>query len=56
MIEPMGADTLVWTRLGATPLSLRVSGQTRVAPGARLPLAINAKNLSLFDAQTGLRL
>ena len=56
MIEPMGADTLVWTRLGATPLSLRVSGQSKVAPGACLPLAINAKNLSLFDAQTGLRL
>ena len=56
MFEPMGADTLVWTRIGRAPLSLRVSGQTQVTPGAALALGVNARDVSLFDAATGLRL
>ena len=56
MIEPMGADTLVWARIGATPVSLRVGGQTTLGVGARVPLEMNPSQLSLFDDETGRRL
>jgi multiple sugar transport system ATP-binding protein len=57
MVEPMGADSLVWLRRGAeTSLSVRLDGDTRVADGDRLPVAFPPERLSLFDDATGARL
>ncbi len=57
MVEPMGADSLVWLRQGSeTSLSVRLDGDTRVAAGDRLPVAFPPERLSLFDEATGARL
>ena len=56
MIEPMGADTLVWCRVGALPLSMRVSGQTRITLGEQLKLVFPPEHISIFDDATGARL
>jgi multiple sugar transport system ATP-binding protein len=56
MLEPMGAESLVWCRLGETPLSMRVAGHTRIAAGDTLPLVIPVEHVSLFDDATGVRL
>jgi multiple sugar transport system ATP-binding protein len=56
MIEPMGAESLVWARLGATSLSIRVPAERGVTPGAAVSLRLPAERLSLFDSASGLRL
>ncbi|MGP9805399.1 ABC transporter ATP-binding protein [Paracoccus sp. NSM] len=56
VVEPMGADTLVWTRLGDTPFRVRIDGETPIRAGQRLPVGFDPSSLSLFDAESGLRL
>jgi multiple sugar transport system ATP-binding protein len=56
LIEPMGADSLVWLRAGDTALSSRVSGQARLSRGESVSFSIAAEHISLFDAATGARL
>ncbi len=57
MVEPMGADTLVWSRLpDGSAFSSRDSAETKVKAGDRLPVAFPADAISLFDAASGDRL
>ncbi|MEJ1161900.1 ABC transporter ATP-binding protein [Prosthecomicrobium sp. N25] len=57
MVEPMGADSLVWCRLGRkVSMSVRLDGERRVASGDRLKLRFPADRLSLFDDASGDRL
>ncbi|NAZ38016.1 ABC transporter ATP-binding protein, partial [Rubellimicrobium sp. CFH 75288] len=56
LVEPMGADTLVWGQLGGGPFRIRMDGQARVRPGDRLPIGLDPARASLFDAETEARL
>jgi multiple sugar transport system ATP-binding protein len=56
LIEPMGAETLVWTKVAGEPLSIRLDGDTQITAGQALPVAFPPDRLSLFDAATGIRL
>ncbi len=56
LVEPMGSDLLVWTRLGGSPLTIRLPAETAVAVGDHLPLALPAHRLNFFDIATGQRL
>jgi multiple sugar transport system ATP-binding protein len=56
LVEPMGADTIVWTRVGDTPFSVRLDGLARVSTGDAIGLAINPSQVSLFDTASGARL
>jgi multiple sugar transport system ATP-binding protein len=56
MVEPMGSNTLAWTRLGDSPFSIRLDGETGVKQGDRLPLCLPPARLNLFDPETGIRL
>ena len=56
MVEPMGSDILVWTRLGEQRVTVRLAADTPVSAGDRVPLLLPANRLNLFDAGTGLRL
>ena len=56
MVEPMGSDLLVWTRVGEARVTARVAADTPVAAGDQVPLALPANRLNLFDAGSGLRL
>ncbi|KJV10218.1 ABC transporter ATP-binding protein [Elstera litoralis] len=57
LVEPMGADTLVWCRLpNGAPLALRHAAEAALKPGDPLPVAFPADALSLFDDATGARL
>ena len=56
VVEPMGADTLVWTELGDTPFRVRMDGETRIQPGQRLSIGFDPASLSVFDATTEARL
>jgi multiple sugar transport system ATP-binding protein len=56
MIEPMGAETLVWARLGANAVSIRAPGERQFAIGETVYLSLPPARLSLFDAAGDKRL
>jgi multiple sugar transport system ATP-binding protein len=56
VIEPMGADTLVWSRLDGHELRFRVDGQTAVRQGDRVGIGFDPARASIFDAETEMRL
>ena len=56
LVEPTGADTFVVVQTGAGNVTVRTSPETQVRPGDQVGLAVNADNVSWFDAQSGARL
>jgi multiple sugar transport system ATP-binding protein len=57
LVEPMGADSLVWCRTSAgVAFSVRMPGDAAIRKGERLAAAFPAANLSLFDTASGQRL
>jgi len=55
IVEPMGADTVLWTRIGENSLTIRTDSESNVKPGDKLSIGINPSRASLF-AQDGNRL
>ena len=39
LVEPMGAETIVWCRIAGQTLAVRVDGDSTIAAGARLPVS-----------------
>ncbi|MEM9970798.1 MAG: ATP-binding cassette domain-containing protein, partial [Pseudomonadota bacterium] len=56
LVEPMGADTLVWTNLAGGPFRMRLEGQLALRAGDTLRIGLDPSRASLFDATTELRL
>jgi multiple sugar transport system ATP-binding protein len=56
LVEPMGAETIVWCRIDGAPLSVRVDGDSGVKAGERLEVGFPTERLSIFDAASGRRL
>ncbi len=50
--EPMGADSLVWLRVGDVPVSVRVPVENRLVPGRAVHLRVDMPKASIFDAGT----
>ncbi|MGD9507520.1 MAG: ABC transporter ATP-binding protein [Geminicoccaceae bacterium] len=56
LVEPMGADNLVWCRDGDLTLELRLPGDRTLPAGAPVSLAMDPARISLFCAANGRRL
>ncbi|WP_342359563.1 sn-glycerol-3-phosphate ABC transporter ATP-binding protein UgpC [Terrarubrum flagellatum] len=57
MVEPMGADSLVWCRLpGGVSFSIRLESDAAPHAGDAMPISFPASACSLFDEATGDRL
>jgi multiple sugar transport system ATP-binding protein len=57
MVEPMGADTLIWCRLAdGTAFSFRHDADAHLHAGDALAVRFPADALSLFDEASGQRL
>jgi multiple sugar transport system ATP-binding protein len=56
IIEPMGAEALVWTRIAGAPFAVRVDGDVAVTVGQTIPVSFPTHRLNVFDAATGARL
>ena len=56
IVEPMGSDTLVWTKLGGRNLSFRVEAERTLSSGDPVQFGFDPARASLFDAATGNRL
>ena len=48
VVDPLGSDTLVLTRVAGSRFWLRTSGQSRIRAGDRLMIGLSARNASLF--------
>ena len=56
LVEPMGADSLMWLTLGGQPLAVRVESGLAHRPGDKVLVGFRPELASLFDATTGERL
>ena len=56
LLEPMGADTLVWTKFAGHELRFRMDGQVRLFEGQDVEIGLSAESLHLFDSTTEDRL
>ncbi len=54
--EPMGADTLIWVKVGEHVISVRVSGEQSFGTGQTVVLSFNMSLASVFDVKTEQRL
>jgi len=55
IVEPMGADTVLWTSIAGNNLTIRTDSESSVKPGDKLQVGINPLRASLF-AENGDRL
>jgi multiple sugar transport system ATP-binding protein len=53
VVEPLGADTLVFTRMSGHPVVARVRPDVRPKPGETVDLRFDLARAHLFDAETG---
>ncbi|MEX6508398.1 ABC transporter ATP-binding protein [Jiella sp. M17.18] len=56
IVEPMGADTIVWTRYAGHPLTIRTDGESRVRAGDTITFSFDPAAACLFDAASEARL
>ena len=49
LIEPMGADTLIWTSLESKPFSIRIEGSSKLQLNDSLNINFNIARSSIFD-------
>ena len=56
LLEPMGADTLVWTKFAGHELRFRMDGQVKLSEGQEVEIGLSAESLHLFDSMTEDRL
>ena len=56
VVEPLGPQSLLFTRLGRTELSLVAPKRLSVAHGATIGLDLDPAHALVFDAGTGMRL
>jgi multiple sugar transport system ATP-binding protein len=56
IVEPMGANTLVWTKLAGTNFAFLIDSQSRLKVGERVTIGFDPGRVSLFDEATGARL
>jgi len=56
IVEPMGADTLVWCSLAGTPFRVRVEGQTSFKSDDEITVGFDLHKASLFDFESETRL
>ncbi|MEP3278440.1 MAG: ABC transporter ATP-binding protein [Stappiaceae bacterium] len=56
VVEPMGSDTLVWSKLGGQDFRFRVDGQTTLKTGDEVAVNFDPARASLFNSQNELRI
>jgi multiple sugar transport system ATP-binding protein len=56
IVEPLGADTLVFSRLGKTEIVSRVATTADLRPGEQIRVHVDTDSVHLFDPETGNRL
>jgi multiple sugar transport system ATP-binding protein len=55
IVEPMGSDTIAWTRVGTQPLTFRADAEVHLVPGQKVIFGFDPARVSVFDAASGAR-
>lgn len=56
IVEPMGAETVLWTQLGEATITIRTDGDCTLKPGDEVTYHFDVARASLFDARSEVRL
>ena len=56
IVEPMGAETILWTNFAGKTATIRVDGDSTVKVGDAIGFSFDPARASLFDAESGDRL
>ncbi|CDP53564.1 cell processes; transport of small molecules [Devosia sp. DBB001] len=56
LVEPMGADTIAWTRLGGHSVTFRAAAEIELHAGQKVTIGFDPARGSVFDAQSGDRI
>ena len=56
LVEPMGADSLLWGAVGDEPISIRTSPDEEHSIGEKVDAYFQPSRASVFDEKTGMRL
>jgi multiple sugar transport system ATP-binding protein len=56
VVEPMGSDTLVWTRLGRQEFTIRLASERAPETGQDIAIGFDPMRASVFDVASGRRL
>ena len=52
LVEPMGADTLVWTSIEGRPISIRLEGSSNYNLNDEINISFDINKSSLFDSKS----
>ena len=55
LVEPMGAETLIWSTVQGRPFRFLMDGQVAIAPGDLLDIGFDPQRASMFDKAEELR-
>jgi multiple sugar transport system ATP-binding protein len=56
VVEPMGSDTLVWSKLGGQDIAMRLPSERTPQVGDQVTIGFDPMRASLFDGAGGQRL
>ena len=56
IVEPMGADTIAWTKLAGQALTFRADAEIDLKPGQKVLLGFDPARGSVFNAESGNRI
>jgi multiple sugar transport system ATP-binding protein len=56
IVEPMGSDTVAWTKLAGAPFTFRCDSEVVLNVGQKIRIGFDPARGSVFDAETGDRL
>jgi multiple sugar transport system ATP-binding protein len=56
LVEPMGSDTLAWTRVGSHPVIFRCDSEVLLEPGQKMKIGFDVARGSIFDEASGERI
>jgi multiple sugar transport system ATP-binding protein len=55
IVEPMGSDTIAWTKLAGQSLTFRVAADVPLAPGQKVTVGFDPARSSIFESASGNR-
>jgi len=55
IVEPMGSDTVAWTKVGGQSVTFRCSSDIPLAPGQKVTIGFDPARGNLFNAESGNR-
>jgi multiple sugar transport system ATP-binding protein len=56
LVEPMGSDTIAWTKMGGQSVTFRAASEVVLVPGQKVTIGFDPARGSVFDSASGSRL